>query len=128
MAKFHSHQVTVIKTQKLVVQDTPPDEEGMVTIRYQGDGHTENVHESEVTRLRKYIRGVMLDVYFCGYATSEHTSWSETPREKGVTWTCYCPIGFELSSMVRLEAPGYRARFVYDPGNHWRKTLDGRIN
>jgi hypothetical protein len=122
------HYVTVIATRKLVVQDTGPDEHGMVTIRYQIDGHTEQVHESKVTRLRKYMHGRIVDVHFCGYATCEHTSWSATPKEKGVTWTCYCSNHNELSAWVRLEAPGYRARFVYDPGNHWRKTLDGRIN
>jgi hypothetical protein len=124
---YQTRQRTVKATQKLVVQDTAPDEQGMVTIRYQSDGHTEQVHESEITRLRKYVRGVLLDVYFCGTWTEGKQTY-RTPRTEGVVWTCFCPVGNSLSAWVRLEAEGYRPRMVYDPGNHWRRTLDNRIN
>jgi len=129
MKKFEPKYVTVIATQKLVVQDTPSDEEGMITIRYQADGHTERVHESEVTRLRKYIKGRLMDVYYCGkFVQGEHSHWMSTPEEKGIVWNCYSPIGFEASAWVRFEALGYRPRMVYDPGSHLRRTLDDHIN
>ena len=130
MKKFTKRQVTVIETQKLVVQDTAPDENGMITIRYQSDGHTEQVHESKVTRLRKYVCGKLIDVYYCGKFTEdgEQTHTYATPKEKGITWTCYCSTKNELSAMVRLESTGRRPKMVYDPGNHWRRTLDNRIN
>jgi hypothetical protein len=117
--------VTLLETMKVVIQHGPP-EDGMVLIRHQFDGSTERVPESAVTRLRKYIRGCLVDVRYCGkFIEGEHSTWSAHPnRHKGLVWLCYCPIGHELSAWVRLEAQGYRTRFIYDPGSHLRGTLD----
>lgn len=110
--------LTVKKTKELVVQDFPgTNEEGKVRIRHMYDGRIEFVDPSEVTRLRKYVCGKLLDCSYCGVYTDD----------KGVKWECYTPVGIELSAWVRLESTGRRPKMVYDPGNGFRKTLDEKV-
>ena len=72
------------------------------------------VKAENVKRVRKYVRGILLDVYFCGYHTDD----------KGRKWECWTPNGITLSAWVRLESEGKRPKMLYDAGSHWRRTLD----
>ena len=64
-------------------------------------------------------RGKVVPTTYCGIFVDR----------AGVRWNAYSSTVLDLSAMVRLErqdAPGKRPRFVYDPGNGFRKTLSDR--
>ena len=44
-------------------------------------------------------------------------------RDHGAVWTAFTPTVNDLSSWVRLEAPGKRTCFVYDAGHGFRRNL-----
>jgi hypothetical protein len=91
-----------------------PDADGNVSV-YETVWHKERkVPAIEVKSAKKYIRGILKDCYFNGYYTDE----------KGVTWEVWSPIHSELSAWARLESDGRRTKMIYDPGNHWRSTLE----
>ena len=96
-------------------QDDTPDADGNIAI-YDTYQHKERIVPAEsVKRVQKYVRGILLDVRFCGRFMDEI---------KGIWWECWTPIGIALSAWVRIETRGHRPSMIYDPGNHWRKTLD----
>jgi hypothetical protein len=121
--------VTVKDTMKLVIQHGSPAEDGTVLIRTQFTGLTERVPEGAVIRLRKYIGKCLLDVYYAGKYTEPDRLYNGRKNPKaGVIWTCYTPCGNHGSAWLRMETPCYRTRFQYDPGHHFMRTLDDRVN
>jgi len=65
----------------------------------------------------KFVTGTdggrrLLECSFCGFVT-----------ELGVKWELWSPTGNRLSAIVRKEAPGKRTRFMYDPGNWFRRAV-----
>jgi hypothetical protein len=65
----------------------------------------------------KFVTGTdggrrLLECSFCGFVT-----------ELGVKWELWSPTGNRLSAIVRKEAPGKRTRFMYDPGNGFRRAV-----
>lgn len=117
---FRMHDCVTIETslEHAVVVRPPTKTNSMVKVRIMSTSRIVDVSQNMLLRLRKYVRGSLIGVYYCGKYTDED----------GRVWMYYASERNTLSAWVRLESPGRRAQITYDAGNHWRNTLDDRIN
>lgn len=66
---------------------------------------------------KKRFRGVYVPYYQLGFLRDED----------GIVWAAYKPRGNAMSAWLRLETPGHRALFIYDPaGYHSRRINKGQ--
>jgi hypothetical protein len=68
----------------------------------------ENYRTSAPRKIDSF-KGRQYALYMCGKTPDGYEVWT--------------PLGNAMRAFARIERPGHRHRYVYDPGSHWRVTL-----